>query len=277
MRVVGLIEPADARSARALRGLVVADVSTAQEILGPTGATVARRPHRAAGAGGGRGPGPDSGGPASRGGGRGRGGAERVRRRADARLRREPDGAVAPGADGRAVSRLQHDDVLGGPAPRDDRDAAGSRRHAGRDRRRSSLPRRCSSGWSRRPSGSRAGVALGGGLVRLVTRTINDLYFVVVVRDLAVSRRRSRRARPWDRRDAARRRIVPAAEASMTPPGAAIRRVALEARARRAAPRAALAGAARGRGGRARCSRGRAGASPGATRDCSPPSWAPRS
>src|SRR5262249_822970 len=37
VRVVGLIEPAAARSARAMRGLVVADVSTAQELLGRPG------------------------------------------------------------------------------------------------------------------------------------------------------------------------------------------------------------------------------------------------
>src|SRR5215470_2240579 len=37
VRIVALIEPSDARSARALRGLVIADVSTAQEVLGRPG------------------------------------------------------------------------------------------------------------------------------------------------------------------------------------------------------------------------------------------------
>ena len=55
-------------------------------------------------------------------------------------------------------------------------------------------------------AGLGAGVLLGRGLVRLVTQTINDLYFVVSVRELAVPPSRSLEgAAPGDRRDAPRR------------------------------------------------------------------------
>jgi putative ABC transport system permease protein len=87
-----------------------------------------------------------------------------------------------------------------------------------------------------------AGVALAGGLVRLVTRTINDLYFVVVVRDLAVSATVLAKGAALGIGATLLAALLPAAEASATAPGAAIQRAAIEARARRAAPRAALAG-----------------------------------
>jgi putative ABC transport system permease protein len=88
------------------------------------------------------------------------------------------------------------------------------------------------------------GVALGGGLLRLVTRTINDLYFVVVVRDLALSPAVLAKGAALGIGATLLAAIVPAAEASGAPPGAAIQRISLEARARRAASRAALAGLA---------------------------------
>jgi putative ABC transport system permease protein len=87
-----------------------------------------------------------------------------------------------------------------------------------------------------------AGVALAGGLVRLVTRTINDLYFVVVVRDLAVSATVLAKGAALGIGATLLAALLPAVEASATAPGAAIQRAALEARARRAAPRAALVG-----------------------------------
>ena len=87
-----------------------------------------------------------------------------------------------------------------------------------------------------------AGIALAGGLVRLVTRTINDLYFVVVVRDLAVSATALAKGAALGIGATLVAALLPAAEASTAPPGAAVQRVALEARARRAAPRLALAG-----------------------------------
>jgi putative ABC transport system permease protein len=88
------------------------------------------------------------------------------------------------------------------------------------------------------------GVALAGGLVRLVTRTINDLYFVVVVRELTLSPAVLAKGAALGIGATLLAAIVPAAEASAAAPGAAIQRVVLEARARRAAPRAALAGLA---------------------------------
>ena len=87
-----------------------------------------------------------------------------------------------------------------------------------------------------------AGIALAGGLVRLVTRTINDLYFVVVVRDLAVSATALAKGAALGIGATLVAALLPAVEASTAPPGAAVQRVALEARARRAAPRIALAG-----------------------------------
>jgi putative ABC transport system permease protein len=86
------------------------------------------------------------------------------------------------------------------------------------------------------------GMVLAGGLVRLVTRTINDLYFVVVVRDLAVSATALAKGAALGIGATLVAALLPAAEASTAPPGAAVQRVALEARARRAAPRVALAG-----------------------------------
>jgi putative ABC transport system permease protein len=86
------------------------------------------------------------------------------------------------------------------------------------------------------------GVALARALVQLVTQTINDLYFVVVVRDLAVSPAGLAKAAALGIGATLLAAIVPALEATGTPPGAAVRRVVLEARARRAVPRAAAAG-----------------------------------
>ena len=219
VRVVALIEPENARSAQALRNLVVADVTTAQEVLGPAGPAFARRPRPPGGSEGRRSPGPPAGGPASRSRDRGGAGAERVRRGADARLRREPDRALAPGADGRPVPRVQHHDVLGRPAPRDDRDAEGPRRHARGDRRRGprrgAAPRR----WWRRPSGWAPGWRWPAGWCdsspgRSTTSTSSSSCATSRCR-----RRLSPRARPSGSGRRWSRRSLPAAEASTAPPG----------------------------------------------------------
>ena len=86
------------------------------------------------------------------------------------------------------------------------------------------------------------GVVLAHGLLRLVTRTINDLYFIVVVRDLAVSPAILAKGAALGVGATLLAAIVPAAEAAAAAPGAAMQRVVLEARARRAVPRAAAAG-----------------------------------
>lgn len=86
------------------------------------------------------------------------------------------------------------------------------------------------------------GIVLGRGLVRMVTRTINDLYFVVSVDALTV---------PWEVLAKGAllglgatmlASLVPAMEAAAAPPRVAQIRSAVEASARRAVPRAALAG-----------------------------------
>jgi putative ABC transport system permease protein len=87
-----------------------------------------------------------------------------------------------------------------------------------------------------------AGVLLGRGLVRLVTQTINDLYFVLTVRELSLS--------PWTLVEGAVLGIgatllaaaAPAWEATQAPPRAVLTRSTLEASLRKALPRATLAG-----------------------------------
>jgi putative ABC transport system permease protein len=86
------------------------------------------------------------------------------------------------------------------------------------------------------------GVGLAATLVKLVTRTINDLYFVVVVRDVTVSPAALARGAALGIGATLLAALVPAVEASTAPPAAAMKRVVLEARARRAAPRTAVAG-----------------------------------
>ena len=87
------------------------------------------------------------------------------------------------------------------------------------------------------------GVALGRGLVQLVTQTINDLYFVLTVRDLAIP--------PWTLAKGMAvgvgatllAALGPATEATTAPPRAVLTRSTLEARLKKALPRAAAAGA----------------------------------
>jgi len=88
------------------------------------------------------------------------------------------------------------------------------------------------------------GVLLGRGLVQLVTRTINDLYFVVTVRGLSVE--------PWVLLKGLLlgvgatllSALVPAMEAMLTPPRTVLRRSSFEERVRGLVPRLALVGAA---------------------------------
>ncbi len=80
------------------------------------------------------------------------------------------------------------------------------------------------------------GVILGRGLVGLVTQTINDLYFVVTVRELSIE--------PFVLIKGAALGIIatllaalaPALEAMFTPPRAVLRRSSIEERAQRATP-----------------------------------------
>ncbi len=86
------------------------------------------------------------------------------------------------------------------------------------------------------------GVALARGLLRLVARTLNDLYFAVAVRDVEIV--------PWvlaagaflGLAATALAALPPALEATSTPPRAVLARSTLEEKHRRGVPRAAVAG-----------------------------------
>ncbi|MCX7791777.1 MAG: FtsX-like permease family protein, partial [Chloroflexaceae bacterium] len=87
------------------------------------------------------------------------------------------------------------------------------------------------------------GALLGQGLVRLVTRTINDLYFVVTVRDLSLAPLVLFKGLLLGIGATLVSAAVPAIEATLTPPRVVLRRSSVEDRARRLTPRLALAGA----------------------------------
>ena len=93
-------------------------------------------------------------------------------------------------------------------------------------------------------AGLLAGVALGTGLVRLVTQTINDLYFVLAVRELAVPAATLLKGAGVGIGATLSAALAPALEATATPPRAVLARSSLETRLRRALPRAAATGAA---------------------------------
>jgi putative ABC transport system permease protein len=91
-------------------------------------------------------------------------------------------------------------------------------------------------------AGLGAGVLLGRGLVRLVTQTINDLYFVVSVRELTVPFTTLLEGAAIGVGATLIAALVPAFEATQAPPRAVLSRSALEARTRRALPRASVLG-----------------------------------
>lgn len=84
------------------------------------------------------------------------------------------------------------------------------------------------------------GVILGRGAVALVTRTINDLYFVVTVSDIAVPPASLARGALLGIASAIVAALLPAWEATHVPPVTALRRSSLEAGALRDVPRALL-------------------------------------
>ena len=248
MRVVGLIEPDDARSRQALAGLVVADVATAQELLDRPGRLSRVDLAVPEGAPG-----------------------EAVLARVRA--------ALPPGAE--VVSAAARSEFVGQLTRAFDVNLTALSLLAlvvglflaYNTMTFSVVQRRATIGMVRALGVTRAeivavilaealllglvatalglalGVALARGLVQLVTRTINDLYFVVVVRDLAVSPAGLAKGAALGIGATLLAAIVPALEATAAPPGAAVRRVVLETRARRAAPRAAAAGVASWRAG----------------------------
>jgi putative ABC transport system permease protein len=92
------------------------------------------------------------------------------------------------------------------------------------------------------------GLGLGAVLARtmlaLVTRTLNDLYFVIAVRELAWDPVVVGRAVALGVVGTALAALAPAVEASLTTPRAAMTRAVVEGRARRLVPWLAVAGAA---------------------------------
>ena len=81
------------------------------------------------------------------------------------------------------------------------------------------------------------GVLLGRGLVGLVTQTINDLYFVVSVRGIFVQPATLVKGIALGLLATAAAAAVPANEATLTQPRAVLRRSSIEERVRRAVPR----------------------------------------
>lgn len=91
-------------------------------------------------------------------------------------------------------------------------------------------------------SGLTLGVVLGRGLVGLVTQTINDLYFVVTVRDLSLEPFVLVKGAVLGIVATLAAALAPALEAMYTPPRTVLRRSSIEERVRRATPRLAVAG-----------------------------------
>jgi putative ABC transport system permease protein len=91
-------------------------------------------------------------------------------------------------------------------------------------------------------AGLLAGVLLGRGLLRLVTQTINDLYFAVSVRDLDLSPASFLTGAAIGIGATLTAALAPALEAALTPPRAVLSRSLLEARLRRALPRVTALG-----------------------------------
>ncbi len=88
------------------------------------------------------------------------------------------------------------------------------------------------------------GVALGQGAVRLVTQTINDLYFVVTVRGITIPPESLIKGAAVGITATLISAALPAWEAASVPPRVALMRSGIEDRARRAVPLTALAGGA---------------------------------
>ena len=93
--------------------------------------------------------------------------------------------------------------------------------------------------------GLAGGVLLARGLVDLVSRTIDDLYFALAVRELAVDPAALARGAALGLVATVAAALLPAREAASVAPRAALARSVLEGAGRRALPRQAAAAAAR--------------------------------
>jgi len=87
------------------------------------------------------------------------------------------------------------------------------------------------------------GIVLGRGMVRLITRTINDLYFTVSVEGLSLPPEVLVKGALMGVGATLLASLLPAVEAGLSPPRVTLTRSILEESARRAVPRAAAAGA----------------------------------
>ncbi len=86
------------------------------------------------------------------------------------------------------------------------------------------------------------GIVLGQGLLALVTRTINDLYYATSVRQVALTPFGLGKGALLGLGATLLAALPPALEATLAPPRATLSRSIIEERARRAVPRAAAAG-----------------------------------
>lgn len=86
------------------------------------------------------------------------------------------------------------------------------------------------------------GIVLGQGLLALVTRTINDLYYATSVRQVALTPFGLGKGALLGLGATLLAALPPALEATLAPPRATLSRSVIEERARRAVPRAAAAG-----------------------------------
>ena len=239
--IVGVLEPADALSRQALDGLVITDIASAQELFGMSG-----RLHRIdlivpAGADG-----------------------EAVLARVQAVL---PPGAQIVRASTRvqAVAQmtrafdlnlralsllalivgafLVHNTMTFSVVQR--REAIGTLRALGVTRRQVFglvTAEALLVGGVGTLVGLAVGTLLGRGLVRLVTQTINDLYFVVSVRELALDPLVLAKGVALGLGATLLAAVAPALEATAAPPRATLARSTLETGRRRVAPRVAVAG-----------------------------------
>ena len=86
------------------------------------------------------------------------------------------------------------------------------------------------------------GIALASGLVRLVTQTINDLYFVVRVRELSIDAVLLAKGLVLGIGATVAATIAPAREATLAAPRSVMARFAIEARAHRLLPKVTFVG-----------------------------------
>jgi putative ABC transport system permease protein len=243
LTVTGILEPADPTSARALDGLLVADVGTAQELFGAAG-RLSRIDLIAA----------DD--PA------GRALLDRVARALPPGAELVPAGARA-GTTAQMIRAFQwnltalsllalvvgmfliYQTTAFSVVQR--RPLIGALRAIGVSRREVFalvMGEAVLIGAVGTAAGLLLGLGLAHGLLRLVTRTINDLYFVLAVRDVALDPLVLVKGVALGVGATALAALVPALEATGAPPRVVMSRAALESDARRSVARATWIGAA---------------------------------